>query len=465
MESESKERDSLPADLIYRVTGTGPRAEAAHGKYVRRVLRYLRSRRQVQWLIATEAIARPSAPTPGAIDRSAAENGSDSDSDSSHYSRSADEGNGSTSDDDQADHLIDIRRQLFLNGGTKTADNDSIYMGANNDAPQDLPAAQSAGTGTHPPGSAGAQDATRERGNGQLSPNINNTTANGDVPAVKREDDAAALSSTQLAARRSSRRNLARDAVGRFVKIKEGTAGDGSNASQPGEGVEQESTAAATVTGPPEPSGPPINMVSTDAVQAAYEAGKRVARATADAALAEHIGEFILLKHRRKKSRQRAQRRKRHRNSGRSLAKTLKTVKELSATLHTAEQFGDLSYVLQRELYDYQNAKLYAFLIRSLGEDYAHIVPTEAAGGPSHADGLQCWRMVRLKHAERSASSEAYWLNAFMRTAFASTGSRHSPPNIRTYTRRLTQLSLSYKQANVRNEETLPTNSSTRRIL
>ena len=236
MESESKERHSLPADLIYRVTGTGPRAEAAHGKYVRRVLRYLRSRRQVQWLIATEAIARPSAPTPGAIDRSAAENGSDSDSDSGHYSRSADEGNGSTSDDDQADHLIDIRRQLFPNGGTKTADNDSIYPGANNDAPQDLPAAQSAGTGTHPPGSAGAQDAiypgtnngmpqdlpaaksagtgthppgtagaqdaTRERGNGQQSPNI--TTANGDVPAVKREDDAAALNSKQLAARRSS---------------------------------------------------------------------------------------------------------------------------------------------------------------------------------------------------------------------------------------------------------------------
>ena len=176
MESESKMRDSLPADLIYRVTGTGPRAEAAHGKYVRRVLRYLRSRRQVQWLIATEAIARPSAPTPGAIDRSAAENGSDSDSDSGHYSRSADEGNGSTSDDDQADHLIDIRRQLFPNGGTKTADNDSIYPGANNDAPQDLPAAQSAGTGTHPPGSAGAQDA--------IYPGTNNGMPQ-DLPAAK----------------------------------------------------------------------------------------------------------------------------------------------------------------------------------------------------------------------------------------------------------------------------------------
>ena len=161
MERESKERDSLPADLRYRVIGTGPRAEAAHGKYVRRDLRYLRSRRQVEWLIATEAIVRPSAPTPGAIDRSAAENSSGSDSDSDHYSHSADEGNGSTSDDDQADHLIHIRRQLSPNGERKTADNDSIYPGANNSAPQDLPAAKSAGAGTQSPGSAGAQDATK----------------------------------------------------------------------------------------------------------------------------------------------------------------------------------------------------------------------------------------------------------------------------------------------------------------
>ena len=53
-----------------------------------RVLRYLRSRRQVQWLIATEAIARPSAPTSGATGRSTADDGSGSDIDSDHYSHS-----------------------------------------------------------------------------------------------------------------------------------------------------------------------------------------------------------------------------------------------------------------------------------------------------------------------------------------------------------------------------------------
>ena len=233
MESESKERDSLPADLRYRVPGTGPRAEAAHGKYVRRVLRYLRSRRQVQWLIATEAIARPSAPTPGATGRSTADDDSGSDSDRDHYSHSTDEGNGSTSDDDQADHLIEIRRQLFPDGGNKTAVKSSIHSGANTGAPQDLPAAQSAGAGMHPPGTAGAQDATKEGGNGQPTPNMANTTANGDVQAEEKEKDDAVLSSTQLAARRSSRRNQARDAVGRFVK-NEQTAGDGNKASQPG---------------------------------------------------------------------------------------------------------------------------------------------------------------------------------------------------------------------------------------
>ena len=94
----------------------------------------------------------------------------------------------------------------------------------------------------------------------------------------------------------------------------------------------------------------------------------------------------------------------------------------------------------QRELYDYSNARLYAFLMRSLGEEYAHIIPDESAGGPAHADGLRCWRVLHLRHAERSDSSEAYWLGAFMRARFESTGTRHSAANIRTYTRRLQEL-------------------------
>ena len=52
-------RESLPSELRYKVHGTGPTAEAAHGRYIRRVLRYLRERHPPQWLVATESIVRP----------------------------------------------------------------------------------------------------------------------------------------------------------------------------------------------------------------------------------------------------------------------------------------------------------------------------------------------------------------------------------------------------------------------
>ena len=53
MEHEMQGKDSLPSELRYRVTGTGPTAEAQHGRYIRRVTRYLRSKHPVQWLIIT----------------------------------------------------------------------------------------------------------------------------------------------------------------------------------------------------------------------------------------------------------------------------------------------------------------------------------------------------------------------------------------------------------------------------
>ena len=60
MEGDRK-YDSLDPGLRYKASGTGPQAESAHGKYIRRVIRYMRSKEPVQWLIATEAISRPSA--------------------------------------------------------------------------------------------------------------------------------------------------------------------------------------------------------------------------------------------------------------------------------------------------------------------------------------------------------------------------------------------------------------------
>ena len=120
--------------------------------------------------------------------------------------------------------------------------------------------------------------------------------------------------------------------------------------------------------------------------------------------MAVHLSELMELQHKRQI---RGREKQRGSLRGSTLAKTLKTVRHLSTTLHTAEQFRELSYGLQRELYDHSNGRLYAFLIRPLGEDYSQMIPAEEAGGPRHSDGLQCWRITTLKHSERSASSEA----------------------------------------------------------
>ena len=93
-------KDSLPAGLRYKVQGTGPTAEAAHGRYLRRIARYLQSKRPVQWLIITEAIRRPEAPAPNTPSRDS-DTGSESDS---------------STDDEQIDHLLDIRSSAAIRG-------------------------------------------------------------------------------------------------------------------------------------------------------------------------------------------------------------------------------------------------------------------------------------------------------------------------------------------------------------
>ena len=80
MEHETQGKDALSAELRYTVRGTGPTAEVQHGRYIRRVTRYLRSKRPVQWLIITEAISRPGAP---AASTPAQDSDTDSDSEAS----------------------------------------------------------------------------------------------------------------------------------------------------------------------------------------------------------------------------------------------------------------------------------------------------------------------------------------------------------------------------------------------
>ena len=96
---------------------------------------------------------------------------------------------------------------------------------------------------------------------------------------------------------------------------------------------------------------------TTGALKAALEQGLRerdLARAEADAAIAVHIRELMAIKQRRLKRKEAGRRRRR--NDGHSLAKLLKTVRQLAVTLHSAAQFQELSLTIQRELYDYCNS-------------------------------------------------------------------------------------------------------------
>ena len=119
-----------------------------------------------------------------------------------------------------------------------------------------------------------------------------------------------------------------------------------------------------------------------------------------------------------------------------SISKTLKVVKQLVTTVHTAELFQELSTSLQRALYAYGNTKLYSLLSISLGDDFAHLIPETAR---QTRDGLKCWLAVLLKHSESSSHSQAWFLRSFMACTLNSTG-RRGQGGIKTYVRELRRL-------------------------
>ena len=189
MATETHERRSLPSETRYRVVGTGPRAEAQHGRYVRSVLRYLRANQPTQWLIATEAITKPSALAEG---DEGARTPTGSDSDTSSTTNSSDSTGTSQPDP--------LRRQLFKNDESAPAQ-EGIPSTAASDGP---------GDGTQNDGSAvGVQAVLGTQPHREAAP----TSTQPHSPAV--------LTRTQLAALRSSRRTQARDANGRFASVKE----------------------------------------------------------------------------------------------------------------------------------------------------------------------------------------------------------------------------------------------------
>ena len=267
MEYETHGKDSLPASLRYAVRGTGPTAEAAHGRYLRRVTRYLQSKRPVQWLIVTEAIRRPEAP---AANTPAQDSDTDSDDDS----------DASTSEG-QTDHLLDIRRRLFDAGAHHGASQPIVAESKNNTAP-----AEAAGGGTqHDAEGISVPDASQLGDNGvpvpiqSTNPAVANpgegtrsgedaatvraargagsdgTPAPAHQPTGARDEDRGAaetaeLTSTQLAASRSSRRTLARDQRGRFVRVKAEPVRDSATRDSTRDDVAAQNVPATTVTAP-----------------------------------------------------------------------------------------------------------------------------------------------------------------------------------------------------------------------
>ena len=233
MEGDRK-YDSLDPGLRYKVSGTGPQAESAHGKYIRRVIRYMRSKEPVQWLIATEAISRPSAV---AHDEKIA--GSPSISDSGGEER-----HGSESDSDRVsaeiDHLAAVRRVLFPNGANGRQDNDASYETAGGTLPLangQAEAGLTVGSGQQPtpnflpPALGRAEDEHTIAGSGEEPAPTRGQNAAGNLQAQASDvqDNTVELSKAQIAAQRSARR---RDASGRFLPMDEGskqtTAGENS---------------------------------------------------------------------------------------------------------------------------------------------------------------------------------------------------------------------------------------------
>ena len=116
MAHERHDRTSLPSELRYRVVGTGPRAEAQHGRYIRSILRYLEAHKPTQWLIATEAISRPHAPSDDGQNARTPRTGGDG---PPHSDSSGESGNTSDTSDttdtgrDEPDQLESLRARLF----------------------------------------------------------------------------------------------------------------------------------------------------------------------------------------------------------------------------------------------------------------------------------------------------------------------------------------------------------------
>ena len=382
MAHERGDRTSLPSELKYRVVGTGPRAEAQHGRYIRSILRYLEAHKPTQWLIATEAISRPHAPSDDGQNARTPRMGGDG---PPHSDSSGESGNTSDTSDttdtgrDEPDQLESLRARLFGAGDNY----DATENGTRGRTPIPTGEANTAlgpGDGTiHAPDAIPADE--KESAADEIQQDGDARTAN---------SRAAQLTKTQLAAQRSSRRTQNRDSQGRFVK-EEHPADVGVNESRPTD-VDTGPTLAGTT----------LSNDGTAAAEAAFNAGRQHERDAAQATLARQIDILVEARKRNRASKQRRRRRKRSPRTP-SLAKTLKVVRTLATTLHTSEQFNELTYTLQRELYDYSNARLYAFLMRSLGEEYAHIIPDESAGGPAHADGLRCWRVARPASPPRRA--------------------------------------------------------------
>ena len=199
MAEEMRERRTLPGELRYRVVGTGPRAEAQHGRYVRSVLRYLRANQPVQWLIATETITKPAATAEGG-ENACTSASTDSDSPSTTDSSST-----GTSQPDP------LRRQLFPNDDSAFAQAGEINTTA---------AAETAGDGTQAPDEQTiVHGATEGASIGSPLAATTLPLAHGDARSASAAEAADEfLSKTQLAARRSSRRTQSRDPMGRFVK-------------------------------------------------------------------------------------------------------------------------------------------------------------------------------------------------------------------------------------------------------
>ena len=411
--------NGLPSNLRYRSGGTDRHSQKKHGQYLRANLRYLRRTAPVCWLIATESIKRP--------DQDGAEGdshvtGSDSDSTCSTAASVA-------SSVDESDQLMlgelqSIRKELFAQ-----AEEESRML--------TTPNAATSNSGDGIPGAVGALEA------GDAATAADDIEIKQEVPAGEalQEDDRTHHSAAQTAARASAKRTARRrDSQGRFTATER----------EPLPGTQEQNEQLATENkGPDEaPGAHQDERLHEDSIP--HEEMQR--------RLAQKIDKLMrLTKHAR--AQQKSQRRRhkklvsrlsREHKAGASLAKRLKIAKALTASLHLPKQFESLSPSLRTCLYEYANGRLFAHITCTLGEEFSFIV------SGLEGDGLRAWRVLKLRHSERSASSEAYALRMFMECDFASTATRSQPATIATYVARLRELDKLYTQASTKEEPISP---------